>query len=457
MYFLKTIFFLSVVVILAFLFVSYRNGLPADQKSTSAVVTIDASSTHDSKLTLGFLHGISDVSNLKETIALVDNLRPRLWRTSNIVDTYLILDKASVFSEKTEIVWVIQDAFYNKIRIDPACPPDLPRPGELSRCYATYDELVQEWTAEIDFIIRELDRLNFRIDYYDIFAEPDNFWAELKIEESEKLFNLFRIAHDIVRKYHPEAKISAPDFSAFDQQTLEKFMSYAAENNLKIDNLTWHEFHQPTDVISHTRAIKAQADFIYTKKPWLKPTEFSITEYMGPQAPTVPANAVFWIDALEKAGVDKAVKACWDESSAFQKWSNCRNGLDGILTKDNAHPRPIYWVYQRYAEFSNKRFKVDTSDTKLQLIASEKVNSKEIHMLVGAATSFSWADIVVNGVNDTEYVSATVEILPNSVDSLDVTRKIVLAVEKLNGNTLKVRLPDVREGYAYVIQLKLKN
>ncbi|MBI4059767.1 hypothetical protein HY406_01765 [Candidatus Giovannonibacteria bacterium] len=339
-------------------------------------------------LMFGFVHGLSNISDKKETARLISNIHPTAWRVSNLYPTvYDFLDKNGIIiANDTKIIFNLNDAFVsrhgyggknNEYYVDVSAPCNKSR---YPNCVSTYQELETAWTKFMRDFMETATRNNVQVDYYDVFSEPDVFWNGLS---RNQFFQIFKISHDIIRQYKPDAKISAPSISEYNKGVIKDFMKFAADNDLRLDAVAWHEFGKPEAVVGHVSEIKSYLNHLYENKPQIKDKEIHINEFQGPEGHTVPGDAVAWLYYLEKAGVDEASKACWDNEQNRKSWSDCENGLNGLLLEDNKTPQPLYWVYEAYGNLGPQRINSETSHPNLVSIASKNDSQKEVRVLVG--------------------------------------------------------------------------
>lgn len=352
--------------------------------TAAADITVDAKQIIDIKLKQGFLHGISNLDNEKTSADIISRLNPEFWRLSTVYpNTYKFVMDNIKASSNTKITFNISDAFFsvygnanNKYYLDftQKCKPD------NKKCIASFEQFEPLWKDFIEKFMVSAKKSNLQIDYYDVFSEPDVFWHGMTQEQA---FAIFKATHDIIRKHRPDAKIVAPSTSRFDKNDLSSFLAYIAANNLKLDVLSWHEFDNPEDVLKNTNIIRPIIDNVFARKPRLEIDEIHINEYAGPSNYRVPGWSVGWLYYLEKAGIDGAARGCWTESAMLHKWSDCRNGLDGLLLSDNKTPQNVYWVYRAYAQLGKARILSESSSPRVVAMAGRDDNAKEIRMIIG--------------------------------------------------------------------------
>jgi hypothetical protein len=326
----------------------------------------------------GFLHGMAPEGSGTATIAAIDALAPKFWRLSNIYDAAayrFVTSNGLPERHDTRVQWVLNDVFSatfgNPVVVDPTCNPQTG-----PSCIRTFDELKTHWADFVQDFMVAIEEQGIQVDDFDLFSEPDVFWRGITVEQ---FYELFRIAHDVVRLHRPDARIVAPSTSRVSTDGFKGLFDYAVAHDLRLDAVSWHEFGRPGDVADHVASVREAMDTSYATRQDLRPTQVQVNEYMPPQAQLLPGWAVAYLDAFEKAGVAVAARACWNVAPG---WSSCERGLDGLLGIDQITPHPVYWVYHAYAAMPSARREV-TGAEGFTALASQEGPSDEVRLLVG--------------------------------------------------------------------------
>jgi hypothetical protein len=412
-----------------------------------------------SRLRQGFVHGINyeNGKDYSRTIALISALKPMSWRFSRYGNMYAFVVGESKLPQMlgTDIVFVVQDLFNMKygfdVKVKAVCLPN------QKNCFSSYDAFKRSWLEVVNAAMHTAAEKKLIVNYIDIFAEPDYGDGKLGVTP-EQLGDIFKSTHDTVRQYRPNARIVAPSFSAFREPFLKRFLVFVAENNLRLDALSWHEFEAPEIVPSHVSKIR---EFIKTQPKLCNPKcpEIHINEYAPEDQHFIPGYGVGWLYYLEKAGVDQANRACWDIPKGE---STCWAGFNGMLSQDNVTPRPLYWVYKAYADMNNySRVSSESSLPQIVAIASKDESKREIRILAGKFGQKGASGRVAIEVRDVRYNSASVvaEItrIPDSgmaARSLPAPPPPVREVMRVQDNSFSIVIPDFRDGEAYSIVIR---
>lgn len=432
-------------------------------RTSSRAVTQEISISADKnsgpvKILTGLLHGITydQTKDYATTVELISRLKPQVWRLANFPNNvYGFVVGAGQFPQKqgTKIKFVVQDAFFNKY----GTAIVRNRNCHLGKadCALPFDDLKKLWETFLEDGMRQMMNNNIIIDEYDIFAEPN--WAT-----QDQLFELFKVAHDIIRRYKPAARIEGLENASYDEDLFKAFLIYVANNKLRLDALSWNEFKNPELVVGHVNEMRR---FIAEKPGLCSPEcpQIYIDEYLGPQAHLVPGWNVGWLYYLHEARVDQIQKACWNVRSRkfpFRNWSTCWNGFDGMLLEDNTTPQNIYWVYKAYADMEGGAWlHVEGGSGRTVALASRNDLEKEIRILVGRYDGH-WGPVTVR-VKDYPYGSGEAEVrifkIPdndNAATALDSPVSLPVQYIAAENGVLKIMLEDFHDGEAYAIVLR---
>lgn len=424
------------------------------------------------KLRTGFVHGITydPTKDYTKTINLISALKPQSWRLSNYSNkVYEFVVKKANFplNQGTKIIFAVQDAFNIKygmppIKLDSNCP------AASTICFQTFDKLKKTWEAFLNEFMQTMAVEKPTIDVYDIFAEPDWTWEGLSWSQR---MELFKIAHNVIRQYRPDAKISAPSTSFYNKEMLETFLDFVVANNLRLDALSWHEFDDllnPEIVPVHA----AQMRSAFAARPKLcNPNcpEIHINEYLGIHHHLIPGWNVGWLYYLEKAGVHQSSRSCWDvtnKSFPRKTWSTCWAGFDGMLMEDNITPQHIYWVYKAYADgYANgmgKRLVANSTARRIVALAS-KDDAGQIQILTGrydgdsGPVALNITGYPYNRLSSVRYVGVKIQKIPTNAGApgpLASPEPLLIQYLRVDKDSFSIPIADFRHGEAYIVTVK---
>lgn len=275
---------------------------------------------------------------------------------------------------------------------------------------------------------------DYPVEYYDIWNEPDHpyFWHGTY----NHLLELYQRAYRVIKSYNPEAKVVGPSISWFRpgypgvEGIIDFLVDLDTMYDIRLDAVSWHEnggvpYDTRPDGIP-TRAQYLRYRIIENFPPDYTP-EFHVNEFMGGTVHLSPGWNVGFLYYLEKAGIDKAMRACWNvysltdscagDSSPVEYWSDCWYGLNGMLMKDGQVPQPAYWVCFTHALMEGSR-QLDTNASHIytNVIATRDPVSNVIRLLTGRYMDASQDDIyflVNNYLYTHENVLVNLELVPH--------------------------------------------
>ena len=217
--------------------------------------------------------------------------------------------------------------------------------------------------------------------------------------------------------------------------------------------MSWHEFDDPDAMLEHVKKMRFIIDSTFEKKQNLKIQEIHINEYGSNDNQSVPGWAVRWLYSLEKANVDVANRACWDMGSGSSVWSNCWNGLNGMLDQDNKTPENIYFVYKAYAELDKNRIFTESLGSHIISLASKNDQTEKIHLLVGNYDR-NQNNVVINIQNypyDANTIQADIMRIPNPASASNVITEIQTL--PVSNGMISLSIDSFENGDAYDIVL----
>ncbi|MCC6926318.1 hypothetical protein [Novosphingobium sp.] len=350
---------------------------PGPEPVPQAVIRVSAQGGNPTALRQGFLHGLSNGRISARTTSHLNALRPGVWRVSNLFGTHDFVVEQNLRARfGTKVTFNLQDLFSsrfgNPVVVGPDCLDNQPQ-----HCFADYRSLRQEWSSFVDrFMLAAAERNGAGIDYFDIFSEPGSTLKGLNLEQ---IFDLLKVAHDTIRRHKPDALIVAPSIERFDGPGLDALFAFQLANGVRIDALSWHELEgSPQDVPAHIATARQLIARRFIDRPDLAPREIHVNEYGAPQNHLIPGWTVGWLAAFEAGGIDAANRACWPVSGG---WTDCANGLDGLLLEDNDTPQPLLHLHRAWAELPRMRLVVQQAQPGLAVIAGRDQN--HVALLVG--------------------------------------------------------------------------
>jgi len=444
----------------------------SNASTAEEIITVygDRSVGDINKSSTGIIHGIlyDSAKDYAKTIEMIGALKPKFWRFSGWgFNVYDFVVNRGQFPQNygTKTVVMVQDLFNEQHGgHTPAClkPSGGQCASECAVCFATFNELKSAWSDFVDNAMKSDNRMKMA-DYYDILNEPDGSWTWQGLTANQ-LLDLFKEAHNAIRRYKPDAKIIGPTPVDYNANSIYVFLNYAVSNNLKINGVSWHELKEtsdPIDVDSHVAEIKSSSAYqSLCQKQGFCP-EIHINEYASYHH-LVPGWETGWLYHFEKNKVDAISKSCWDVQVSSKKWSDCWAGFDGLLMDDNITPQPIYWVHRSHVEMSGKMLEADFSDPRTVALASKDDSTQTIKLLVGRYGHSSSLVGNVN-INIMNYPYAGSEVyekiyrIPNQGENPSALSAPILIFEGTKevseNKTISIPISQFSDGDAYSISI----
>src|SRR5579871_3681832 len=185
-------------------------------------------------------------------------------------------------------------------------------------------------------------------------------------------------------------------------------------------------------------------------------SQIDINEILEPTDQYNPGVIVHYMAALERAQVNGAAKACWDESTGV---SQCWNdSLDGLLTPDTKQKRSSWFAYDLYAQMSGNLVwlahsanvdgiaTVDTlHNTSSILVGRQGTTTTPVTLVISNANQLS--SMITNGI-----IGVTLQKIPDSeASALSQLPGGQTFTSQVNNNQILLTLSDLNPGEVYLI------
>lgn len=410
-------------------------------------IDVDCSQKKDSNILFaqGFLHGGAATvdSNLMKA------LKPQFWR----IGAYMLGQTSfeSVRKYNPKITMVINDLYMITQNIS---DQKLSKPW-TNNWFA--------WDTLVTFLAKRIQSQNGKIDFWDVWGEPDEFWTG----SYGQWIEMYRRTDSILHKIIPSAKMSGPEFAfakcIFSHKPILQFIDSLHAVNSRIDAVSWHEFCYPDSLPYHVKSLKDSLK----NRPWFQNYTVHISEYGGPKNHTIPGWNLGWLYYFEESNVDWVSHACWNENDNVKSWTNCETGMNGLFMSDNKTTQPNYWLHRGYAELHTERLYVASNETRTIGMASIDNTSKEIKLLIGRYDKDQLGQhgapksvkINLKNIPFCSSCSLPLEILriPSNTAAYAVPLKAPLYVNKqnvqINGDSTSFSIDNFVDGDVYLIYL----
>lgn len=250
-----------------------------------------------------------------------------------------------------------------------------------------YDNLgINDYLSKVDALTRKVVADPSRSMYmYVPFNEPDLIWYSGNLS---RFLNDWRTVYRRIRSIDPGARIAGPNFASYRSGDLRTFLTYARDNGVLPDVMTWHELGNDffTGWDSHYndyRSIEAGLG--------ISPRPININEYARSSGDLgVPGNLVQYVAKFERSKVD-ACLAYWTTAG----------GLNDLVTRNN-QATGAWWLYKWYGELSGNTVAVTSPSVSHQGLAAYDAGKKQARVIFGGnnpASATYDTDVVVRGVS----------------------------------------------------------
>ena len=306
----------------------------------------------------GFLHAMSV---LEPSAALVDPLKPKLFRMasedwhSRGAGAWACYGRAKRLGARMQIVISDSHGYH------------------LAWWWPGDNNDWRAWEALVEGVVKRAQAGKRQIEW-DIWNEPNLgcFWGR----DRDRFFETWKRGFLKIRELDPGAVIVGPSISSCDKAFLEAFLLYCKVNSVMPDMVSWHEMGSPKVIQGHCDQIRG---FMQTNG--INPRPICINEMIGPGQTAKPGATVIFFAAIERARVDGACHACWNDEQAGI--SACENeSLDGILTHPDRKPRSTWWAYKAYADVTGRLLKLTPSVT-VDGVAGCDADARQVRVVLG--------------------------------------------------------------------------
>ena len=265
-----------------------------------------------------------------------------------------------------------------------------------------YPDFPYKWVSWADWYSKVDTMVNARIASgatniygYELWNEPNWTWDTAK---AGAFNDGWKNTYLRVKTLDTTTKIVGPSIDKYDATWMSNFLTYAKNNNVLPDIISWHELGNPEgnnvdnpkpwtikDHIATYRALEASLG--------ISPRPISINEYSVIQEEAVPGSNVRYFAQFERNNVDTATAAFW-----------FRPGRLSNLITDTAKANGGWWLFKWYGDMTGNMAMTTPSVTNalgLDGIASIDSTKQEAHVLFGGADGDS--NIVVQGFGSASF------------------------------------------------------
>jgi len=308
-----------------------------------------------------------------------------------------------------------------------------------------YDNLgIADYLGKVDTIARKVVAdPNRGFFVYVPFNEPDGIWYGGQL--TGRFLTDWRTVVQRIKSIDPSARIAGPGFTHYLPTELRAFMTFARDNNVLPDMVTWHELGDDffANWDSHYNNYRQiERDLGIGTRP------ITIDEYARQSGDLgVPGNLVQYVAKFEASKVD-ACLAYWTTAG----------GLNDLVTRNN-QATGGWWLYKWYGELTGNTVAVTppAAGGSLQGLAAVDAGKQQARVVFGGnnpVTGSYDTNVVVRGLGSAPFLGGTVHATVWGVDSsgLNPSTGPFLVTEgdyTASGGQLTVPLTGLRGSAAY--------
>jgi hypothetical protein len=335
------------------------------------------------------------------------------------------------------------------------------------------------WTEYEEYILYVMQVYDnyfpeYPVEYYDIWNEPDHpyFWTG----NYNQLLELFYRTYNVVKSYKPDAKIVGPSISWFrpGEGGVEGIVDFLIDlddiYDVRLDAISWHENGgtgydtRPDGIPTRANYLRQQIQYHFQDYS----PELHVNEFMGKQVHLSPGWNVGFLYYIEKAEIDRSMRACWwiYSTDPYDYWCDCWAGLNGLLMKDGETPLPAYWIWLRHAQMEYEiKLDVSFSDVYTNVISTRNTTSNIVKLLIGRYLKTSPNDVII-GIDDysfSQYALVRIEKVANDPDFYldppiakampEGPELISNEIVELIDDSIQINVDDYIDGDAYLITI----
>ena len=229
-----------------------------------------------------------------------------------------------------------------------------------------------DWSAWESFLRRvAADKIANNMDNirYDIWNEPDAnyFWPNSR--GTERYFQMWKKAVEVLREADPDAVIIGPGYSGFNQSQISSWLDRTKADNALPDILDWHFSLDPVTDVETAKRLLADKNITTIKSisigEYLLNNDYRKEQYSG--------HTAWYISRLQKADIIGAIHAVW---------GSVDNGsLNDILTTSRQR-KGQWWVYKSYADITGALLEV-TASLNIDGVAGVNDSEKTARIILG--------------------------------------------------------------------------
>ena len=197
-----------------------------------------------------------------------------------------------------------------------------------------------------------------------------------------------------IRKDEATVPIEGPSYSEWNESWMSSFLTYAKAKDALPQYLSWHELQGQQNIAADVAACEALEASL-----GISPIPIVIEEYGETGEVGVPGSLVGYIAKFERAGVDEADLAFWNEYGT----------LGDTLVSTGGATNGAYWLYDWYGAMTgNMVTTVPPAQTGVDGAASVNSTGNAVDVVFGGGSGPT--DVTVNGLSSLPAFGSSVNV-----------------------------------------------
>jgi hypothetical protein len=268
---------------------------------------------------------------------------------------------------------------------------------------------LNDYLAKVTTMVNKVVASPHRTSYvYVPFNEPDWIWYGGNLNG---FLTAWRTVYQRIRSIDPGARIAGPNFASYRAADMQQFMTFARNNAVLPDVVTWHELGNDffTSWYNHYDTYRAlEASLGISQRP------ISINEYARSSGDLgVPGNLVQYVSRFENSKVDGSL-AFWTGAGT----------LNDLVTRNN-QATGGWWLFKWYGELTGHTVAVTppTRNGPLQGVAALDPARRQARLVFGGNNPASGTyntNVVVRGLGAAPYLGNSVHVTVWGMDTSGV-------------------------------------
>jgi hypothetical protein len=298
-----------------------------------------------------------------------------------------------------------------------------------------------DWNSKVDTMVsaRLAATTVSNVEAWELWNEPDWTWSTAAAGDFITVGWVRTFQR--VRSRDSVTPILGPGISGWNVNWMRSFLTNARNTNTLPDIVCWHELnHTSAQLAADVNAYRA-----LERELGISPRPISINEYAWTDEVYVPGIETSYIAKMERAGVEMADRAFWNEYGTV-------NGL----AVNNSAPTAHWWLYRWYGDMAGSM--VTTSppaQTGLDGFAAFDPTRRIASVVFGNESGTN--SVRLNGLTALNgQVRVRLESTPDTDRFTAVNNPTLISdtTQTVSGGTLTVSVPNMnaRFGYHLVVQ-----